>query len=128
MKQKILVVDDEEDLRDILREQLTDFGFEVEVAQNSTELIGKIETFKPDLIILDILLGEVNAADFISRFTFPHENYAPPILFLSGLLGDKNPSPASTGRKCALRGKPFQMDQILKDIQCLLEKSDDKAA
>lgn len=128
MKTKILVVDDDDDLCDLLREILEDAGYEVALAKDVETLLSQINDFEPHLIILDILLGNVNAADFISSAGFQPFRKKIPILFLSGLLENYRPVPASSGHRYALRGKPFQQDQILKDIHCLLRDTPRQAA
>jgi len=54
MKKKILVVDDEKNIRILLTEELTDEGYEVEVAKNGAEALEIIKNKKPDLVTLDI--------------------------------------------------------------------------
>lgn len=56
MAEKILVVDDEEPIADILRFNLEQAGFQVIVANDGEEAVNKARTTKPDLIILDIML------------------------------------------------------------------------
>jgi len=56
MKEKILVVDDEELIRKIYFERLNFEGFQVETASDGQEALEKIKTFVPDLILLDILM------------------------------------------------------------------------
>lgn len=54
MKKRILVVDDEENLRSLYQEELVQEGYEVMVAANAQEALDKIELHQPDLITLDI--------------------------------------------------------------------------
>ncbi len=54
---RILVVDDEKDIRDILKSFLDDEGFTTEVARNSIETMAALKTFKPDLLLLDVLIA-----------------------------------------------------------------------
>lgn len=59
MGKKILVVDDEEDIRKAVKLLLVINGFEVETAQNLEECLDKLKRKKPDLILLDILMRKV---------------------------------------------------------------------
>ncbi len=120
MKIKILVVDDDEDIRNLLDEILKIRSFHVAFASNPAEMEEKLQSFKPDLMILDIMLGEINAADWIACHSLPEAGRNIPILFLSGLLGADSPSPAKPGNRRALRGKPFKIEELLRDIDCLL--------
>jgi DNA-binding NtrC family response regulator len=55
---KVLVVDDQEDIQDILKTRLEANGYEVSTASNGEEAIGKIEEFFPELVLLDIRLPD----------------------------------------------------------------------
>jgi DNA-binding response OmpR family regulator len=54
VKKKVLVVDDEKNIRILLNEELTDEGYDVIMAENGTEALEKIKNEKPDLVTLDI--------------------------------------------------------------------------
>jgi CheY-like chemotaxis protein len=60
MSQKILVVDDEQDLRDALSEALIDAGYEVVKATNGQECVELALVHKPDLILLDIMMPHMD--------------------------------------------------------------------
>ena len=54
---RILVIDDDPDIRTVLNILLRKQGFEVETASKKEEVFGKIEAFKPSMILLDVLLS-----------------------------------------------------------------------
>jgi two-component system response regulator len=54
VKKKILVVDDEQNIRTLLREELTDEGYDVLLAANGAQALAMIKEEKPDLVTLDI--------------------------------------------------------------------------
>lgn len=60
MPEKILVVDDEEPIADILEFNLKKDGYQVEVAFDGEAALAKAASFKPDLIILDIMLPKLD--------------------------------------------------------------------
>lgn len=64
---KILVVDDEESIRFLYKEELEEEGFIVEVAKNGEEAIEKLPLFKPDLITLDIKMPGMNGIETLKR-------------------------------------------------------------
>jgi DNA-binding response OmpR family regulator len=51
---RILVVDDEPQIRRIMRTELTSAGYEVDDAKTGEEALGKVREFRPDLVLLDI--------------------------------------------------------------------------
>ncbi len=67
-KTKILVVDDEENIRLLYQEELTDAGYEVETAKDAKDADKKIDQFHPDLITLDIRMPGIDGIEFLRNF------------------------------------------------------------
>ncbi|MBN1831174.1 MAG: response regulator [Deltaproteobacteria bacterium] len=65
MKDKIMVVDDEEHIRMLYSEELADEGYQVVTVSNGFRLLQKIEREKPTLVILDIRLADYNGLDLL---------------------------------------------------------------
>jgi two-component system response regulator (stage 0 sporulation protein F) len=64
---RIMVVDDEENIRFLYKEELEDEGFSVELAKNGEEALEKLQDFKPDLITLDIKMPGMNGIEVLKR-------------------------------------------------------------
>ena len=64
---KILVVDDEESIRFLYKEELEEEGYIVECAQNGEEALEKLSLFKPDLISLDIKMPVMDGIEALKR-------------------------------------------------------------
>ncbi len=64
---RILVVDDEESIRFLYKEELEEEGFIVEVAKDGFEALRQIIIFKPDLITLDIKMPGMNGIETLKR-------------------------------------------------------------
>ena len=62
---KILIVDDEEHIRFLYSEELTEAGYEVITAESGYKLLEKIEDEKPDLVVLDIKMIDYNGLDLL---------------------------------------------------------------
>jgi len=62
---KILIVDDEEHIRYLYSEELSDAGYEVITASSGHMLMEKIEAEKPDLVVLDIKMVDYNGLDLL---------------------------------------------------------------
>lgn len=62
---KILIVDDEEHIRYLYSEELSEAGYEVITAENGYRLLEKIEEEKPDLVVLDIKMVDYNGLDLL---------------------------------------------------------------
>jgi two-component system response regulator (stage 0 sporulation protein F) len=64
---KILVVDDEEHIRLLYSEELSEAGYEVITAADGSRLIDRIEEEKPDLVVLDIKMIDYNGLDLLQE-------------------------------------------------------------
>jgi DNA-binding response OmpR family regulator len=62
---KILIVDDEEHIRYLYSEELTEAGYEVITADSGYELLERIQGEKPDLVVLDIKMVDYNGLDLL---------------------------------------------------------------
>jgi CheY-like chemotaxis protein len=67
MKKKILVVEDEEGLRFLYKEELEAEGYQILTAANGREALQQLEEGKPDLIILDIVMPVMNGIEALGR-------------------------------------------------------------
>jgi DNA-binding response OmpR family regulator len=65
---KILVVDDEENIRLLYREELTEAGYVVETARDAYEADRKVNEFHPDLITLDIKMPGMDGLEYLRKF------------------------------------------------------------
>jgi len=64
---RILIVDDEESIRFLYKEELEEEGYIVECAQNGEEALEKLSIFKPDLISLDIKMPVMDGIEALKR-------------------------------------------------------------
>ncbi len=66
-KEKILIVDDEQDILEFIGYNLRKEGFEIETALNGKSALEKAPEFRPDLIILDIMMPEMDGVEVCKR-------------------------------------------------------------
>ena len=78
---RILVVDDEENIRFLYKEELEDEGFAVDLAKNGEEVLEKVENFQEDLITLDIKMPGLNGIEVLKRIREQKRNL--PIILCS---------------------------------------------
>jgi len=88
-KGRVLVVEDEPFLVKALAHKLETSGFDVEVAIDGQEGMGKLETFKPNLVLLDILMPKMSGYEVIKQMKENAETRHIPVVFLSN-FGDKS--------------------------------------
>jgi diguanylate cyclase (GGDEF)-like protein len=81
---KVLVVDDDRTARALLRKQLEDAGFKVETATSGLECIQKAHTWRPEVILLDILMPGMNGIETCRQLKKSDEIAMIPVLFVTG--------------------------------------------
>ena len=84
-KEKILIVDDEKEIRDLIEIYLKNEGYEVEKAGTGLDAVKIVEEKKIDLIILDIMMPVVNGIDACIKIREQHNT---PIIMLSAKIED----------------------------------------
>ncbi len=84
-QQKILVVDDEDDIRLLISRVLTDKGFQVVTAGRGLEAIKKVQTENPDMIILDAMLPEVHGFDICKKIKGSKKYGHIPVIMISAI-------------------------------------------
>lgn len=87
MSKKILVVDDKQELRTLLKSYLTQEGFEVATAGDGQEALFVARHEKPDLIILDLMMPEMGGYDFMRAFNREADT---PIIILTAKLEEND--------------------------------------
>ena len=64
---KIMVVDDEQDLREMIVLMLQKEGFETNTAENGSDLLNKIDDFQPDLVTLDVMMPGLTTREILDK-------------------------------------------------------------
>jgi DNA-binding response OmpR family regulator len=80
---KILIIEDEKDLAEMYKEKLEIEGFQVFLAESIEEGLKVTKKEKPDLILLDILLGEENGISFLKKQKKDKEIFEIPVVAFS---------------------------------------------
>lgn len=115
---RILIIDDEEPIRDVLMTALSSSGYEVAEAGDGTIGMEMIVDFRPDLIVLDVMMPGANGyevADLV-RTLRPDT----PVLFISAVEALRETAPVSEMRHAAFVAKPFGLDELSGKVKELL--------
>ena len=64
---KIMVVDDEPDLREMINLMMKKEGFETETAENGEDFLNKIDIFQPDLVTLDVMMPGLTTKEILAK-------------------------------------------------------------
>ena len=121
---RILVVDDEPSITDLVTMALHVQGATVEVAHTGTEALRAIREFRPHLIVLDVMLPDLDGFTVLERMGRERQSADIPVLFLTarGDLDDRL-------RGLALGGddymtKPFSVEELLLRINAILRRAE----
>ena len=87
----MLVVEDEADVAEMIRYNLGKEGYEVRLAANGTDALRLVKEAKPDVILLDIMVPQLNGWEICRRLKQDRETVAIPVIMVSGRVeeGDK---------------------------------------
>jgi len=114
---KVLVIDDEVQIRNLLRMALSGYGYEVKEAANAEEGINFALTFKPDIIILDLGLPDADGIEVIKKL---REWSSTPIIVLSVRERENDKIMALDSGADDYVTKPFGMGELLARIRTAL--------
>jgi CheY-like chemotaxis protein len=117
---RILVVNDSQELLELFRTLLTEEGYEVIVYSSAIEDLKEIEQIKPDLILLDIMLGnrEASGWQMLEKLKlFPATASIPVILCTAALDRRRQQQGYLTSQGVLVILKPFNLDDLLACIE-----------
>lgn len=113
MPKKVLVVDDEADVRKFLTAILEKHGYETLTAEDGTEALEIARREKPDLVTLDLQMPHGTGTDFYRKFHRSHEYKDAPIIVVSGLAGRD----LAVKKPVAVFDKPIDPDEFIDAVR-----------
>ncbi|NCO60031.1 MAG: two-component system response regulator [Deltaproteobacteria bacterium CG_4_8_14_3_um_filter_51_11] len=121
---KILIVDDEQHIRYLYSEELTEAGYEVTTAENGFKLLEKIEEEKPDLVVLDIKMVGYNGLDLLQEIR--NKFYDLPVILCTAYDTFKEDMKSIAADHYVI--KSFDLTELKNRIAMALESSGKKEA
>ena len=122
---KILVVDDEKDIRETLVDFLKDAGYQVSEADSGSVALKAIDQFKPDLVMLDIILPDVDGVSIYEELRSKKSTTKIPVIFFTA-LGEGIPPTFARQMESApysLIPKPVNTSVLLEEVERLLKST-----
>jgi putative two-component system response regulator len=119
----ILIVEDNDSLRNGISEMLTLEGFSVLAARNGVEAVELLKSNLPELILSDVMMPEMDGFDFYSEVRAQPELFSTPFLFLTART---DPEDALKGRTLGADDyltKPISRDELVTTIRSRLNRS-----
>ncbi|WP_313357573.1 response regulator transcription factor [Microbacterium sp.] len=118
---RILVVDDEPNIRDLLSRGLSFAGFTVRTVANGAATISAVLEEEPDLIILDVMLPDMNGFSVTKRLR--GAGFTAPILFLTAKDDTQDKIEGLNAGGDDYVTKPFALDEIVARAQAILRRT-----
>jgi DNA-binding response OmpR family regulator len=120
MPAKILIVDDDPDMVELLRFALTEAGYSACTAATGTEALAEAQRSSPDLVVLDLLLPEMNGFNVCENLRRNPATASVPIIMITVLPGQ---FPRLVGVEAGVNAyvnKPFQTQELVSCVDGLL--------
>ncbi len=109
---RILVVDDDDDIREVMQEVLTTEGFRVDVAKDGLDALGKLEVeAPPPLILLDMMMPRMDGEAFLKALRGTPALADASVVIISGNAVAREK--AGNLQVVACLVKPFELDELL---------------
>lgn len=120
-KKLVLIVEDEENLVELLRFRLESNGYDVDVAFDGSDGLRKIESLKPDIVLLDIMMPKMHGYDVCKAARANEATKDIPIIILTARTNENEAERAKEYGASGFISKPFEPDDLLKRIKELLD-------
>jgi DNA-binding response OmpR family regulator len=117
---KILVIDDEPEITEIIKSFLSGAGYEVLIENSSVMGVEKAKLFKPDLIILDIMMPVMDGYEVCANIKKSMDLASIPILFLTGRDAHEDGGRSFKSGGDMFIKKPFSCERLLQMVKMVL--------
>jgi len=121
-KPRILVVEDDPDLRTILRLQLLSQGYEVIETTNGEEGFAAVRETTPDCVILDLMMPVMDGFGFLKRARSILALQSVPILVLTASEDERNKVRSLQYQADSYMSKPYDLDELTEEVGRLCNK------
>lgn len=121
LEASIVVVDDEPSIRELLVASLHFAGFEVETAASGSEAVEVIERVRPDLIVMDVMLPDIDGFTVTRRIR--QNGITVPVLFLTARDDTQDKIMGLTVGGDDYVTKPFSLEEVVARIRAILRRT-----
>ena len=126
IKQKILVVDDEPAIIAVIRSRLESEDYEVGVAYSGKEGLEKVESYKPDLVVLDVMMDDLTGYEVCATIKSNPENCHIPVVMLTSRIKTIDENLGYACKADAYIRKPHSSQLLTAAIKKLLKEKLEK--
>ncbi len=123
-RRKVLVVDDDSGMREVLESILVAENVEVCTAVDGKDAVQKTLALKPDLILLDINMPKLNGLTFCKAIRAGAETRNTPVIIVTSLTARGRIEECMAAGADDFVGKPFQVEDLLIRVRAMLKTAD----
>lgn len=123
---RILIVDDESDIRDIIRYNLAKEGYDVETAEDGVSGLKKVAEFKPDLVILDMMMPGMDGVEVCHNIRNDSKNNNIIVCFLSARSEDYSQVAGLESGADDYLSKPISPRVLVSKVKSLLRRKNER--
>jgi excisionase family DNA binding protein len=116
----VLLVDDDDGMRQLVRIELEREGYDVQEAASADEGLASLETRRPELILLDVMMPHVDGWEMLRRIQERHGAGAIPVLMFSGQVDDAGRRQAATSGASGFIGKGFDLVDLVEQAKAIV--------
>ena len=121
-KKKLLIVDDEQDLVDLMADAFDRDGrFEIRTANNGFDAGMQVKEFRPDIVILDVMLPDINGKEVCQRVRIDSTLDTVKIICISGMIEQDKVGDLREAGADDFVQKPFAVESLIERVCDLLE-------
>ncbi len=126
VRKKLLVVDDDASVREILSIQLARLGYEVTVCADGVEAIASYEASTPDLIMIDVMLPRLNGLETCQRIRALEKSTGRrvPVIFLTARDSTHDKTSAALSGGDEFVQKPIGLQELREHIDAVLNRKE----
>lgn len=124
---KVLVVDDEPNVLRSLVQYLTIEEFTVETASNGVEALEKVDSFNPELILLDVMMPGMDGFEVLDKVKEKPGHGDTPVIMLTAKDQSSDVLKGYQSGATSYLVKPFNLDELVETINQTLERSKSKS-
>ncbi|HEY5494158.1 MAG TPA: response regulator [Candidatus Anoxymicrobiaceae bacterium] len=123
-KLKVLVVEDEPLISEMIAKSLKLEGYQVDSAKTGEEGLQKVREVNPDLVLLDVLLPKIDGWEVLTRMRDDSRTRAIPIIMLTALSDEKSKVQGLRGGADDYVTKPFSSLELMARVEAVLKRAD----
>jgi CheY-like chemotaxis protein len=120
--ERVLVIEDDDDIREVMQEALVSEGYRVDVARDGLEALGQLEArTQPPVILLDMMMPRMDGEAFLKALRGRPALADAPVIVISGNAAAREKARQLAAAACLV--KPFELDELLSVIRRLVRSA-----